>query len=61
MSELDFAPPLISTANAKIDILWCDSSTGNVAIWFMNGLQVASTASLASVTSDWHIQGINAD
>jgi len=32
--------------NGKADILWIDG-TGNVAIWFMTGATIASTASLA--------------
>jgi FG-GAP repeat len=47
--------------DGKTDILWRDSSTGTVVIWFMNGVQVASTASLGAVGTDWTIQGTNAD
>jgi hypothetical protein len=45
----------------KSDILWRDANTGTVAIWFMNGLQVSSTANLGAVGLDWTIQGLNAD
>jgi hypothetical protein len=44
----------------KSDILWRDA-TGNVAVWFMNGLQVSSSAGLGAVGTDWTIQGLNAD
>lgn len=47
--------------DGKTDIRWHDNTSGTVAIWFMNGLQVASTAVVATVRSDWTIQGLNAD
>jgi hypothetical protein len=43
---------------AKSDILWRDSS-GNVAIWFMNGAQ-ASGAGVGSVPTNWTIAGTTA-
>jgi hypothetical protein len=42
-------------------ILWRDSNTGTVAIWFMNGLQVSQVVPVATVGLDWTIQGLNAD
>ena len=45
--------------DGKSDILWRDSS-GNVAIWFMNGVQ-ASGAGVGNVPAVWSIQGANAD
>jgi hypothetical protein len=47
--------------DGKTDILWRDTTSGTVAIWFMNGLQVASSAVVATVTTDWTVQGLNAD
>ena len=32
-----------------------------MAIWFLNGLQGASTASLGTIPTTWTIQGLNAD
>ncbi len=37
------------------DILWRDTSTGTVAIWLLNGLQVAQSGSLGAVPSNWTI------
>jgi hypothetical protein len=39
------------------DLLWRDSTTGTVAIWFMNGFQVTSTATLGAVPSNWNVYG----
>ena len=36
-------------------------TSGNTMIWFMNGLQISSTASLGVVSTTWTIQGVNAD
>jgi hypothetical protein len=47
--------------DGKSDILWRDTNTGTVAIWFMNGLQVSSAASVGAEGLDWTIQGLNAD
>jgi len=46
--------------NGMSDILWIDG-TGNVAIWFMNGAAIASTASLGNVGTTWTVQAQNAD
>jgi hypothetical protein len=43
------------------DILWRDNISGAVAIWFMDGLQVASTTGVATVGSDWMMQALSAD
>jgi len=47
-------------SDGKSDILWRDTS-GNVAIWFMNGVQVARSAGVGTVPTVWSIQGANAD
>ena len=39
--------------DGKGDILWRDTSTGTVAIWLMNGLQVLQTGSLGAVPTNW--------
>ncbi len=45
--------------DGKSDILWLDTS-GNVMIWFMNGLAV-SAVNLGNVGTAWSVQGANAD
>jgi hypothetical protein len=42
------------------DMLWTDSS-GNIAIWFMTGATVASTAGLGNVGTSWTVQSANAE
>jgi glucose/arabinose dehydrogenase len=42
--------------DTKSDIAWRDTS-GNVAIWLMNGTQVASNAGLGTVPTIWSIVG----
>jgi hypothetical protein len=42
------------------DILWTDGS-GDVAIWFMNGATIASTAGLGNVGTSWVVQTQNAE
>jgi IPT/TIG domain/FG-GAP-like repeat len=46
--------------DGKTDILWIDD-TGNVAIWFINGSTVASTAGLGNVGTSWSVQALNAE
>ncbi len=46
--------------DGKSDILWRDTS-GNTAIWFMNGLAIGSTAGLGNIPTTWTVQGVNAD
>jgi FG-GAP repeat len=45
--------------DGKSDILWHDSS-GNVAIWFVNGTQV-TPAGVGNLSTVWSVQGANAD
>jgi hypothetical protein len=42
------------------DLLWRDSS-GNTAMWFMNGTTIASTASVGNVPTTWTVQSVNAE
>jgi hypothetical protein len=46
-------------AVANADLLWRDTSTGAVAIWFVSGGDVSSTEVLGTVPSDWVIQHVN--
>ncbi len=46
--------------DGKSDILWRNSSS-DVAIWFMNGAQVASIASLGNTPTTWTVQSANAE
>jgi hypothetical protein len=46
--------------DGNTDILWRDTS-GNTAIWFMNGLQIGSTAGVGNIPTTWTVQGVNAD
>ena len=42
------------------DLLWRDN-LGNTAVWFMNGVTIASTAGVGNVPTAWTVQGVNAD
>jgi hypothetical protein len=42
--------------DGKSDILWENTTTGQVAIWEMNGLQIQSAAVVATVPG-WHVEG----
>jgi hypothetical protein len=44
----------------RSDILWIDNA-GNVAIWFMNGAPISSTAGLGNVGTNWAVQAQNAE
>jgi hypothetical protein len=46
--------------DGQSDLLWHDTS-GNVAIWFMNGVQVTQSAGVGDVPTVWSIQGAGAD
>ena len=43
--------------NRPGNILWRDSTTGNVAIWYMSGGNISSTGSLGVVAPSWTIVG----
>jgi hypothetical protein len=43
------------------DLLWRNTSTGQVVIWFMSGSTAISGGSPGTVTTDWRLQFINAD
>ena len=45
-----------SNGDGKSDIVWRDSS-GNIAVWLMNGAQLSAGAGLGSAPSTWSIVG----
>jgi hypothetical protein len=47
--------------DGQSDLLWRNTTTGQTAIWFLNGVQVSSTAGVATVGTDWVIQNVNAN
>ena len=47
--------------DGKSDILWRDTTTGETAIWFMNGGTMTSFADFGTVPNIWAIQGANAN
>ena len=44
--------------DGKADLVWRNTSTGDVAIWLMKGEQIASTGFPARVPLEWQIAGI---
>jgi hypothetical protein len=48
------------SADASSGILWTDSS-GNVAVWFMNGTTVPSVATYGNAGTSWGVQALNAE
>ena len=46
--------------DGKSDLLWRDTS-GNTAMWFMNGVTISSTATIGTISTVWSIQGTNVD
>jgi len=42
------------------DILWIDTS-GDAAIWFMNGTTVSSGMGPGTIATSWSMQGAGAD
>jgi hypothetical protein len=43
------------------DILWYNTTTGQVVIWLLNGTSVIGGGSPGSEASPWQIQGMNSD
>ena len=43
--------------DCRSDILWRNSTTGEVYTWFMNGTTIASQGSPGGVSSNWVVQG----
>jgi hypothetical protein len=46
--------------DGKSDLLWRDTS-GNIAMWFMNGVTVSSSASVGTLSTTWAIQSANSE
>jgi hypothetical protein len=44
--------------DGKADILWRNSTTGDVAIWLMNGASFASGGYIATIDLKWQIVGV---
>jgi len=44
--------------DGKTDILWRNSTTGQVYLWLINGTVMSGGGSVTYITSDWVIQGI---
>jgi hypothetical protein len=42
------------------DLLWRDTS-GNMAMWFMNGTTVSSGAGVGNIPNVWTVQSVNAE
>jgi hypothetical protein len=42
------------------DLLWLDTN-GNIAMWFMNGVAVSSSASVGKITTNWAVESVNAE
>jgi hypothetical protein len=47
--------------DGKSDILWYATGNGGVGLWLMNGTTITSVLGVGSLTTDWRIQGQNAD
>jgi kumamolisin len=44
--------------DGRQDILWRDTQTGEVRIWYMNGSAIVSNDHVATISLDWQIAGI---
>jgi FG-GAP-like repeat len=60
-SNLSIAATGDYNRDGKSDLLWYDSNTGNVSIWFMNGTTVASDVPVGGLPKNWVIQSLNAN
>ena len=45
--------------NGTADLVWRNTSSGAVAVWFMNGATIASTGFPPGVTLDWAIRQVD--
>src|SRR6185295_11493262 len=51
--------PANFNADARSDLLWRHSATGQNAVWLMNGASLGSNSLIASVSDTaWHVAGI---
>ena len=46
------------SGNGNADILWRQPSTGENVVWYMNGVNITSSASLPTVPAPWQIEGV---
>jgi hypothetical protein len=53
-------PPGDFNGDGKSDLLWRDN-LGHTAIWFMNGVTVASTAGVGNIPTAWTLQTANSN
>ncbi|HVU18198.1 MAG TPA: FG-GAP-like repeat-containing protein [Candidatus Didemnitutus sp.] len=44
--------------DGKPDLIWSNTTTGDRAIWFMNGASLDSFGYLAGISTDWRIVGV---
>jgi len=54
VSKLSVDP---APSTGKVDILWRNASTGENALWLMNGTAQVATVSLGSLPTDWDLRG----
>ena len=47
--------------DGKSDLLWRDNSSGNNAVWLMNGTALMSALGIANVPTIWSVQSVNAE
>jgi PKD repeat protein len=52
------ASPPDFNGDGKLDILWRNSSTGDVLVWYMDGVARIGSASLGSVNVNWRVAGL---
>jgi hypothetical protein len=45
-------------ASLYTDILWRNTATGQIMLWYMNGVNITSSANIGTVPPPWQIQGI---
>jgi len=51
-------PPLVDfDGNRKSDILWMHPTTGTIALWLMDGMNISSVGVSGAVPSGWEIKG----
>ena len=44
--------------DGKVDILWRDTNTGTLSIWFTNGTAVTSSLTVGTLSSNWTVAQI---
>src|ERR1035438_4750220 len=51
-------PPSDFNGDGKTDIVWRNTTTGDDAIWYMNGTTVIGVGALGSAPLSWSIVGV---